>query len=200
MTTTLYDYPRSGHAHRVRLFLHLLGVDHETVEIDMAAGEHKADDYLQLSPLGQVPTLVDDDVVITDSTAAIVYLAKKYARKDWLPEDPAGAASIQRWLSAASGELYRGPVQARAGRLFVRDVDYARAVAESERLFNWMQDELDTRTWLAADHPTIADIAMYSYIAVANEGDLDLSGWPAISRWMADVEALDNFLPVVRSQ
>ena len=200
MSTTLYDYPRSGHSHRVRLFLHLLGVEHETVTIDMAAGEHKADDYVKLSPLGQVPTLVDDDVVITDSTAAIIYLAKKYGGSNWLPEDPAGAASIQRWLSAASGELYRGPVMARAGRLFGRDVDYERAVAESERLFNWMQAELGSRTWLAADHPTIADIAMYSYIAVANEGDLDLTPWPAIRRWLADVEEIDNFLPVVRSK
>ena len=135
MGTTLYDYPRSGHAHRVRLFLHLLGVEHDTVTIDMAAGEHKTSDYMKLSPLGQVPTLVDDDVVITDSTAAIIYLAKKYGDSSWLPEDPAGAASIQRWLSAASGELYRGPVLARAGRLFGRDVDYARAL-QNQRGFS----------------------------------------------------------------
>ncbi len=200
MTTILYDFPRSGHAHRVRLFLHMLGVDYETVEIDMSKGEHKADDYMKLSPLGQVPTLVDDDVVITDSTAALVYLAKTHGATEWLPEDPAGAASVQRWLSAASGELYRGPVQARAGRLFGRDIEYDRAFAESERLFKWMQSELDDRTWLAADHVTIADIAMYSYIAVANEGDLDLHGYPAIQRWLADVEGMDDFLSVVRSQ
>ena len=63
-----------------------------------------------------------------------------------------------------------------------------------------MQAELDSRTWLAADHLTVADIAMYSYIAVANEGDLDLSPWPAIQRWLADVEKIENFLPVVRSK
>lgn len=200
MTTTLYDFPRSGHAHRVRLFLHLLGVPHETVTVDMIKGEHKADDYLKLSPLGQVPTLVDDDVVITDSAAALVFLAKKYASTEWLPEDPAGAARVHRWLSAASGELFRGPVQARAGRLFGRDVDYDRAKAESARLFKWMQSELDERTWLAGDRATIADVAMYSYIAVANEGDIDVSEYPAIVRWLANVEALDNFLPVVRSK
>lgn len=200
MTTTLYDFPRSGHAHRVRLFLHMLGVEHDTVVVDMLKGEHKADDYLELSPLGQVPTLVDDDVVITDSTAALVFLAKKYGSADWLPEDPAGAASVHRWLSAASGELYRGPVMARAGRLFGRDVDYARAEAESARLFRWMQSELEQRTWLAADRATIADIAMYSYIAVVNEGDIDINVYPDIVRWLADVEALDNFLPVVRSK
>jgi glutathione S-transferase len=84
--------------------------------------------------------------------------------------------------------------------LFGRDVDYERAVAESERLFNWMESELSQRTWLAADHATIADIAMYSYIAVANEGDIDVGAWPAIARWLRDVEKLDRFLPVVRSK
>jgi glutathione S-transferase len=184
----------------VRLFLHMLGIGHETERVDMAKGEHKAPAYLKLSPLGQVPTLVDDGVVMTDSTAALVYLAKKYGGAKWLPEDPAAAARVQRWLSAASGELYRGPVLARAGRLFGRDVDYERAVAESERLFNWMELELSQRTWLAADHATIADIAMYSYVALANEGDLDLGAWPSISRWLSAVEGLENFLPVVRSK
>lgn len=197
---TLYDFPRSGHAHRVRLFLKLLNVPHDTIIVDMTKGEHKRDDYLRLSPLGQVPTLVDDGKVITDSAAALVYLAKKYGSEKWLPEDPWGAARVQRWLSAASGELYRGPVQARAGRLFGRDVDYERALAESVRLFDWMQAELEERTWLAADHATIADIAMYSYIAVADEGDLDVGQYSAVSRWLGDVEALENFLPAVRSR
>jgi glutathione S-transferase len=182
------------------MFLHMLGVEYETTTIDMSAGEHKAPDYLKLSPLGQVPTLTDGDVVITDSTAALVYLAKKYGGPEWLPEDPAGAASVQRWLSTASGEVYRGPVLARAARVFGRDVDYDRAQAEAERLFIWMDAELADSTWLAADHATIADLAMYSYIALVNEGDISLDPYPAIKRWLADVEKLENFLPVVRSK
>ena len=200
MAITLYDFPVSGHAHRVRVFLHMLGIEYHTINVDMRKGEHKAPDYLELSPLGQVPTLVDDDVVITDSTAALVYLAKKYGTAAWLPEDPAGAARVQRWLSAASGELYRGPVQARAGKLFGRDVDYDRAEAESKRLFDWMENSLGDRQWLAADHATIADIAMYSYVAVANEGELDLGAYPSIQRWLGDVEKLDGFVPPVRSR
>lgn len=200
MTLKLYDMPRSGHAHRVRLLLSLLNVEYEKVMIDMLNAEHKTEEYLRLSPLGQVPTLVDGDIVITDSTAALVYLAKKHAATDWLPEDPATAAAVQRWLSAASGELYRSVVQARAGRQFRRDVDFERAEAEATRLFNWMQSELDQRTWLAADHPTIADVAMYSYLRVADEGELDLSAYPAIVRWLADVEKLDGFEPMVRSK
>jgi glutathione S-transferase len=199
MMIKLYDTAVSGHCHRVRLFLSLLGLPYNKYPIDMKAGQHKTDAYLTLSPLGQVPTLVDGPTVITDSTAALVYLAIKYGDDHWLPRDAEGAARVQRWLSTASGELYRGPVQARAGKLFGRDVDMDKALAESERLFKWMESALAHRTWLASTHPTIADIAMYSYIALANEGGLDLTIYPAIMDWLARVEALPGFEPVQRS-
>lgn len=193
MALKLYDFPWSGHAHRVRLFLSLLGQACEKVPVDMLKGEHKDPAYLELSPLGQVPTLVDGDTVITDSTAALVYLALEYGDDRWLPADPAGAARVQRWLSTASGELYRGPVQARSALKWKRDVDYPRAVQWAERLFQWMESELAGRTWLAGDHATIADVAMYSYIRVADEGGLDISPYAAILRWLGDVEKLPGF-------
>lgn len=199
MSITLYDTSVSGHSHRVRLFLSLLGVEYKTIDVDMRKGEHKTPDYLKLSPLGQVPTLVDGNEVITDSTAALVYLAKKYDDEKWLPEDPAGAAKIQRWLSTASGELFRGPVIARAIKLFNRDYHYDDASMWTDRLLNWMQSELEQRTWLAADHATIADVAMYSYLRVANEGEIDMQPYPAILRWLGDVEKLPGFLPMIKS-
>ncbi len=199
MTIKLYDNPVSGHSHRVRLFLSLLDLDFESIVVDMRAGEHKTPDYLKMSPLGQVPTLVDEETIVTDSCAALVYLAKRYGDERWLPEDPEGAARIQRWLSTASGELYRGPVTARAIELFGRDYDYDAAVAWTERLCAWMEDELTDRTWLAADHATIADIAMYSYLRVADEGALDMSEYHSIERWLGDVESLDGFVPMTRA-
>jgi len=199
MSLKLYDYPLSGHAHRLRLFLSLLGLKYDRVPVDMLKGEHKAPEYLKLSPLGQVPTLVDGEVVITDSTAGLVYVAKKYGDERWLPEDPAGAARVQRWLSAASGELFRGPAVARAIKLLGRAGDYENAKQWAARLFTWMEGELAGRTWLAADHVTIADIAMYSYVRVADEGELDLAPYAAILRWLGDVEGLDGFDPMPRT-
>jgi len=193
MGIRLYDFPTSGHAHRIRLFLALLGVEYDKIVVDMPGGAHKAPEYLALSPLGQVPTMVDGDVVITDSSAALVYLARKFGRDDWLPEDPAGAAAVQRWLSTASGELYRGPIALRAARRFGRPVDEPAARTWSKRLFDWMQAHLSGRKWLATEHPTIADIAMYSYIRVADEGDIDLTPYPAVLRWLGDVESLPGF-------
>jgi len=199
MALTLYDTPVSGHSHRVRLFLSLLDLEHDTVIIDMQNNDHKEPAYLELSPLGQVPTLKDGEVVITDSCAALVYLAKKYGNDQWLPEDPEGAARVQRWLSTASGELYRGLVLARAIKLFGRDFDYAATVMWSKRLLDWMEQHLANRQWLTEDHATIADIAMYSYVRVANEGDIDVSPYPAVSRWLGQVEELKGFIPMLRS-
>ena len=193
---TLYDMPRSGHCHRVRLFLSILGLDYVKVPTSTRAGKTMPPEYLALNPLGQVPTFVDGDTVITDSTAALVYLAKKYADDGWLPDDPAAAAAVQRWLSTASGELYRGPMSCRAAKQFGRQLDVTAAENWSKRLFDWMQAHLANRKWLATDRATIADLAMYSYLRIANEGDLDIAPYPAIVRWLEDVEQLDGFEPM----
>jgi glutathione S-transferase len=199
MTIRLYNMPASGHCHRVRLFLSILGLPYETVPMSTRAGKTMPADYVNLNPMGQVPTLVDDKTIVTDSTAALVYLAKKTGRDDWLPDDPVGAAAVQRWLSAASGELYRGPVVCRAANLFARPADVPAAEHWAKRLFDVMQKHLANREWLATDRATIADIAMYSYIRVANEGLLDIEPFDAIVKWLARVEQLDGFEPMPKS-
>lgn len=200
MTMTLYDMHNSGHCHRVRLFLSVLELPYNKVPVSTRAGSDLPDGYRKLNPLGQVPTLVDGDAVINDSAAALVYLAKKTGSTDWLPEDAAGAAAVQRWLSTAAGELYRGPVACRAAILFKRDVHLPSARAWALRLFDYLQVTLDARTWLAAPRATIADIAMYSYLRVADEGDLDIGPYPAIGKWLGRVEQLENFEPMPRSK
>src|SRR5688572_20069400 len=98
-TMKLYYHPLSGHAHRVRLFLSLIGVAHELVQVDLMAGAHKAPAFLQMNRFGQVPVLDDDGVIVSDSNAILVYLAKKHRRGDWLPETPESAAAVQRCRS-----------------------------------------------------------------------------------------------------
>lgn len=109
----LFDFPLSGHAHRARLFASLIGADVEIVNVDLANGEHKTPEFLAMNPFGEVPVLQDDGVFISDSTAILVYLAKKTGNTGWLPEDALGAARVQRWLSVASGEIAYGPCAAR---------------------------------------------------------------------------------------
>ena len=80
----IHGFPLSGHSHRVQLFASLTGIPHENVLVDLAAGEHKTPEFLALNPAGQVPVLEDGEVVLSDSNAILVYLARRYA-PDFLP-------------------------------------------------------------------------------------------------------------------
>ena len=195
----LYHHPLSGHAHRARLFVSLLGLPHELVEVDLKAGEHKTPEFLKLNPFGQVPVLDDDGVVIADSNAILVYLAKTAGRTDWLPEDPSGAAAVQRWLSAAAGELAYGPAAARLITVFGAKYDAEEVIARAHVLLKRLESRLAEQDWLAGERPTIADVAIYSYVARAPEGNVDLSGYPAVNAFLRRIEELPGFVPFART-
>ncbi|MBN9530489.1 MAG: glutathione S-transferase [Alphaproteobacteria bacterium] len=195
----LYHHPLSGHAHRARLFVSLLGLPHELVEVDLKAGAHKAPEFLKLNPFGQVPVLDDDGVVIADSNAILVYLAKKAGRGDWLPEDPAGAAAVQRWLSVAAGEVAYGPAAARLITVFGARLNADEVIARAHVLLQRLESVLAIQDWLAGARPTIADVAIYSYVARAPEGNVDLAGYPAVNAFLRRVEALPGFVPFART-
>lgn len=191
----LYHYPLSGHSHRVRLFLSLIGVEAELAQVDLGSGEHRAAPFLALNRFGQVPVLEDGDTIVSDSNAILVYLAKKYERSDWLPEDPAGAAAVQRWLSVAAGQIAYGPGAARLIALFNARFDMTEVSARAHAILKLIDAELDTRVWIAASRPTLADVALYSYIARAQDGRIALSSYPAIQAWLARIETLPGFVP-----
>jgi glutathione S-transferase len=201
MTNTsrvLYWFPLSGHAHRAELMLRFLGLDFDVKTVDLAKGEQKDPAYLELNPLGTVPTLDDGGVIVADSTAILVYLATRYdpARR-WLPTDPKLASEVQFWLSAAQGPVYNGPNMARVLKLFKRPGDHGAAVAIAGRFLPMLDGQLAARRFLVADQPTIADVAIYSYVAHAPEGDVSLEPYPHIRAWLERVEALPGFRPMI---
>lgn len=192
----LYHFPLSGHAHRARLFLSLIGAAVEVEDVDLGAGAHKQADFLALNRFGQVPVLVDGDAVIADSNAILVYIAKTFGRSDWLPEGPATAAEVQRWLSVAAGQIAYGPAAARLITVFGAGFDAAEVIARAHAVLAVIEAELAGRTWIACTaQPTIADVALYSYIAAAPEGNVDLSDYPQVRGWLARIEALQGFIP-----
>ncbi|RKP50284.1 glutathione S-transferase family protein [Pararobbsia silviterrae] len=195
----LYHHPLSGHSHRAHLFLSLLGIDHELIEVNLAAREHKSPEFLKMNPFGQIPVLVDGATTIADSTAILVYLAKKSGRADWLPDTPEGAARVQRWLSVASGEIAFGPAAARMIALFGDPRNPVEVKARSEHVLSLVDTELAHRMWLVGDHPTIADVALFSYIARANEGHLDLSRYANVAAWIGRVETLPGYVEFVKT-
>lgn len=196
----LYDYPLSGHAHRARLMLALLGLDYERVEVDLSNRAQRQPEFLRLNAFGQVPVLEDGETIVADSNAILVYLAGRYDRSGrWLPQDPAVAAEVQRWLSVAAGQLLMGPASARLVKVFGAPLDHAACQKVATRLFKVMEQHLQDRAFLAAKHATIADIALYSYTAHAPEGDLSLEPYPHIRAWLARIEALPGFIPMSKA-
>ncbi|MEX3810936.1 glutathione S-transferase family protein [Paraburkholderia sp. BR13439] len=190
----LYTTRLSGHGHRVKLFLTLLDLPFELIELDMKAGENRKPEYLALNPFGQVPTIQDGELTLFDSNAILVYLAKRYGDSSWLPDDPLGAAAVQRWLSLAAGQIAYGPCAARLVTVFGAPLDHERAKQIAVKLFDVIDAELAGKPFVAGTHVTIADIAAHTYIAHAPEGGVSLQPYPNIRAWLDRVEALPRFI------
>jgi glutathione S-transferase len=191
----LHGAELSGHTHRVELLLRMLGLPYR---FESAAAEvRRTPEFRRLNPLGQIPVLQDGDLTLADSNAILVYLAKRYGRNtQWLPEQPDAAARVQRWLSIAAGEVRYGPAMAR----MIAQWNFPGGLAESKQiadgLLRFMDEHLTGRTFLAADHATIADLACYSYVGHAPEGGISLDERASVRAWLRRVEALPHFKPI----
>ncbi|MTV16575.1 MULTISPECIES: glutathione S-transferase [Bradyrhizobium] len=195
----LYYFALSGHAHRARLFLSLLGIPHELVDVDLKSAAQKRPEFLALNPFGQVPVLDDDGTIISDSNAILVYLATKLGRTDWLPQDAKGAAAVQRWLSVAAGDLAFGPAAARLITVFGAKRDPEEVIARAHALLKRLEAHLAGRDWLVGTAPTVADVALYSYLSSAPEGNVDLSAYARVNAWLRRIEALPGFVAFART-
>jgi glutathione S-transferase len=196
----LYRHVLSGHAHRAELLLSLLGLPYQLIDVDLAGGEQKKPDFLALNTFGQVPVLDDNGLVVADSNAILVYLATKYDDGRWLPRDAAAAAAVQRWLSVAAGQVAHGPAAARLVTVFGATLDHERAKTIANGLFAVLQKELEGRAFLTGNAPTIADVALYAYVAHAPEGGVALQPYPAIGDWLSRVAALQGFVPMKQTR
>ncbi|VAW51918.1 Glutathione S-transferase, unnamed subgroup [hydrothermal vent metagenome] len=194
-TIKLYRYPLSGHSHRVELFLSILGLETEIINVDLANGEHKQDAFLNKNIFGQVPVLEDGPVTIADSNAILVYLASKYdSKRNWLPLGNEESAEVQRFLSIAAGEIAHGPASARLVTVFGAKFDQDTLIKHSHTLLATLEAHLTDREWLAGKTATIADIADYTYIAHAPEGNVSLNDYPNVRAWLKRVEDLPGFV------
>ncbi|WP_192562932.1 glutathione S-transferase family protein [Pseudomonas gozinkensis] len=195
----LYNFPRSGHAHRVELMLSLLQLPTELIFVDLAKGEHKQPGYLAINSFGQVPAIDDNGVVLADSNAILVYLAQKYGNGRWLPSDPVGAAHVQRWLSAAAGPIAFGPAAARLITVFGAKFNPEEVITRAHNFLKVMDVELGKTPYLVGSEPTIADVSAYSYIAHAPEGNVSLDDYANVRAWLSRIEALPGFVGMPRT-
>jgi glutathione S-transferase len=191
---TLYDLELSGNCYKVRLLSALIGVPLTIKAVDFLAGDHKKPPVIDLNPFGELPVFTDGDVVLRDSQAILIYIARKWGGEAWLPTDPAGLARVAEWLMVAENEIARGPNDARLHDKFGYPLDLALARSKAARVLGLMEAHLAERPWLTLGRPTIADIACMPYVALGHEGGVTLDAYPAVAAWVGRVKGLPGFI------
>lgn len=193
----LYGHEMSGNSYKARLLLELLKIEYEWIKVDLMTGEHKSPEYLALNPFGQVPLLIDGETKLADAQAILVYLARQYGGDSWLPLEALPLAQVVRWLSTTAGEIRQGPENARLHYLFgATAINIERAQQKAEHILTQLDQHLSTHTWLEFERPTIADIAVFPYIALARDGKIELDAYPNVLAWIDRVKQLPGYLPM----
>jgi glutathione S-transferase len=191
---TLYEFAPSGNCHKIRMLLSFLGLDYQSVKVNGSDREQKSPEFLSKNPFGQVPVLQDGDIFIRDSQAILVYLAKQYGDETWLSNDAVTLAEITAWLSTAANEVARGPATLRAHYKFGRAINIEEVQQITANVLSVLETHLSTNTWLVGDHISIADLAIYPYIALAGEGQIDLANYVSIKQWLQRIQALPAYV------
>ncbi|MFC3181237.1 glutathione S-transferase family protein [Cypionkella sinensis] len=191
----LYDYVLSASCYKVRLMAALMGRKLQTEAVDFHPGRaHRSAAFRSLNPAGTLPVLVDGDLVLTESTAMLVYLA----RPEWLGQGAAEMAQVQQWL-AFSARLGASLGMARLHDMLLYPGDIAtfrRAGVEALRELDahLAEARFAGRTYLVGDTPTIADIACFPNVALAPDGGVGLDDYPSIRLWSRAIRALPGFI------
>jgi glutathione S-transferase len=202
----LYTYEESGNSYKVRLLLSFLNLPYESFDVDLMQDAQHQSAHLAVNPRGEVPALVDGAVELVDSMAILIYLASKYDnQRSWFPDTPESMAEVAQWLAFAASWVQYGVFSARAILSFGIAAngmphDFQANVKEGQirgqRSLDILDAHLRGRQWLALDRPTIGDIAVFPYVALAPMGDIPLTPYPAVEAWIERFKQLPGFMPI----
>lgn len=197
----LYFHPMSGNAQRVTCFLATHQIAFEPQVVALQNGEHKQPEYLALNPMGQVPTLVDGDLVLCESLAILRYVAAEHA-PDTLGSTPKERARIDQW--SVWGLVHLGAsfsaLNAAAGltRMFGGTPDpeiVATRLEEVHRLLGILADKLKDSAFVVGEQPTIADYAIAPMLEATQRfsPELTLDAQPVIAAWMTRITSIPHW-------
>lgn len=200
MEPTLYDSPFSGNSYKCRLMLHKSGLAYRRVAIDIDKGESRTPEFLALNPNGRVPLLVlPDGTALAESNAILAWLARDTA---YLPDEPVAFAQTLQWLFF---EQYSHEPNIATVRYWLthnveitpyRELALAHKREQGHAALQVMETHLQTNAFFVANRPTIADIALYAYTHVAEEGGFSLEPYPQVRGWLARVVADAPHIPI----
>lgn len=183
------DY-RSGNCYKVKLMLALLGKPYEWVPVDILKGETQSPEFLAKNPNGKIPVLeLEDGTCLWESNAILNFLADG---SEFLQTEPRLRTQVLQWqfFEQYSHEPYVAVarfIQLYQGMPADRHDEYKVCQIRGHKALRVMERQLQQTPYLVGDHYSIADIALYAYTHVADEGGFDLSGYPAVNAWLARV-------------
>lgn len=193
----IYSFPYSLPSYRTRLAASLLSFNIEDQIIDLSKNEQKSPEFLAINPLGKVPVMTDDHLIVTDSMAILRYLARKSQTEHWYPEsDIATAAKIDSLLSLVSNELYEGIEKARLITAFKMLPEELLPQCETitHDALQILNTQLEGNVFLVNDTPTIADIAVASTLLFIDESSFSLDNYKNIQNWLNNIKSLAGFI------
>src|SRR5882672_6461341 len=190
--TTLYQDPRSGNCYKAVLTAAHLGIALKTVDIDVTEGLTRKPDFLAKNPNGRVPLLeLDDGRLLPESNAIVWYLAEGSAL---IPADKFARAQMLQWMFF---EQYSHEPYIAVARFWMVFASKEQLRAKEHLIPEWhakgnaalavMNDHLKQNKWFAADHYSLADIALYAYTHCAEEGGFELKKFPAVCDWLSRI-------------
>jgi len=194
----LYNVAYSGNSYKVRLLLSQLGIPYGIIEVDILKGESRTAEFLKINPNGRTPVLDDDGFVLAESNAILAYLARG---TKFLPDDRRKFALVFQWLFF---EQYSHEPYIATSRFWLQhkpDSPERTALLASKRDGGWaalkvMEDHLAKHDFFVGDY-SIADIALFAYTHVADEGGFPLDDFSKIRNWIERVKAQVEFVPML---
>lgn len=193
----IYGDVRSGNCYKLKLICALVEQDYEWIHVDIVKGETRTDDFLALNPNGQIPVCVtDDDEVLTESNAILYYLAQG---SQYWPQQALLQTRVLEWQFFEQYTHEPTIAVARFIKLYQnipdhRKDEYQQNLKAGYRVLALMENHLRSRRFLVGDRCSIADIALYAYTHVADEGGFDLSQFPSINTWLSRIQSLAGYV------
>jgi len=193
----IYGDIQSGNCYKIKLLTAFLGINHDWIAVDILAGDTKTSSFIAKNPAAKIPLLeLDDGRTLSESNAILNYLASDTTL---LPVDKFDLAKVLQWqfFEQYSHEPYIAVARFIAKYLGLPDekrAEYDDKQAGGHKALKVMESQLAKTAFLVGDNMTIADISLYGYTHVADEGGFDLAGYPAIVEWIDRIKNTKNYL------
>jgi glutathione S-transferase len=191
----LYDHPASANCLKVRVLLRQLGLEYESVTIDLFSGETRRPEHLARNPDGRLPVLeLDTGETLPESGAILLYLAEGTR---FLPAGGLERARVHQWMFFEQNQVEAGIAVARfmaaVGRVAKAPEVFADRLRQGRRALESLERGL-VDPFVAGSSYTVADIALYGYVHCADDAGADLRDHPRITAWLKRVEATPGFV------